>query len=103
MLLLTHGCVQDKGDVMVAHVLSHQAGLQDFSRACMCLQVGITLSSMSAVKGVSLEQANHWDTLVDLVAKAAPSSKAGDVTAYHDIAYGAIVGGIVRCVHQLLR
>ena len=37
-----------------------------------------------------------WDTILDHVARAVPTTKPGDVARYHYLSFGWIVGGIVR-------
>ena len=78
------------------HVLKHQAGLQDFSR-WTCWRRGTALTR-TAVKGVALAEANDWDTLVALVAKAGGSGPGP--SAYHDLAFAPLVGGIVQYVQR---
>ena len=85
---------QGKDGVTVEHVLKHQAGLQDFSRGC----TGGPMLRLTcgAVKGVALSAAGDWDALVGLVGKAGGSGVGP--SAYHDLAFAPLVGGIVQFV-----
>ena len=52
----------------------------------------------NAVKGLSLEDICDWDTMLDHVAKATPSTEPGTEAHYHILSFGWIIGGIVRFV-----
>ena len=48
------------------------------------------------MKGVALSEASDWDALVGLVGKAGGSGVGP--SAYHDLAFAPLVGGIVQFV-----
>jgi CubicO group peptidase (beta-lactamase class C family) len=68
-----------KGDITVAQLLSHQAGL-------------IT------VDGISLAEALDWDTVTARLAAAAPEWPIGEGHGYHALTYGWLAGELVRRV-----
>ena len=70
---------EGKGDITVAQLLSHQAGL-------------IT------VDGLTLTQALDWDTITSSLAAAAPEWPPGRGHGYHALTYGWLAGELVRRV-----
>jgi CubicO group peptidase (beta-lactamase class C family) len=69
-----------KGDVTVAHVMAHQAGLP---------VTEIVLP---------LEQVLEWEPVVEALAAQAPMWEPGTAFGYHAITYGYLAGEIVRRV-----
>ncbi len=69
-----------KGDVTVADLLSHRAGLAWVDGA------------------VSFEEALAWDPVVEALERQAPSWPPGTAHGYHATTYGWLVGEVVRRV-----
>src|SRR5690606_7722446 len=69
---------QEKGDVPVAWLLSHKAGLPDTDRP------------------VSYEGALGWTEAVEALAASAPLWEPGTKHGYHAVTYGYLVGEVIR-------
>lgn len=72
--------VHGKGDITVAQLLSHRAGLY-------------------TVDGpIALEEALHWDTVTRRLANTAPRFEVDSTHGYHAITFGWLAGELVRRV-----
>jgi CubicO group peptidase (beta-lactamase class C family) len=69
-----------KEDVLLRHVLGHTSGLPTWQEP------------------LRTEQLYDWQTMTNLLAEQAPSSKPGEVGAYHSITQGYLIGEVVRRV-----
>jgi CubicO group peptidase (beta-lactamase class C family) len=72
-----------KGTITARHVLVHRSGLPRFGRS------------------IGFEEAHDWDTMIDVLERAEPSSEPGTETYYHAMTYGFILGEVVRRVSGL--
>lgn len=68
----------NKQDIPVAYLLSHQAGLAWVDTAC------------------TLEDVLAWDPIVDVLAGEAPKWEPGTKHGYHATTYGWLVGEVIR-------
>jgi CubicO group peptidase (beta-lactamase class C family) len=71
-----------KEDVTIEHVLTHSAGLE---------RVGLETTA-------TMSELCNWEHMLAKVARAVPLSPAGEVSKYHFLSFGWIVGGIVRAL-----
>lgn len=71
-----------KGDVTLAHCLSHTAGLPTFPMA----------------SGVTAHDLADWTRCTDILAAAAPLWMPGAHGSYHAVTYGFLVGEVIRRV-----
>lgn len=69
-----------KEDVLVSHVMSHQAGLPGFAEP------------------IEIESLYDWDAITDNLARQAPWWEPGTAAGYHAITQGYLQGEIVRRV-----
>lgn len=69
-----------KGDITVAQLMSHQAGL------------------FSVDGPIALEDALHWDTITARLAAQKPLFEPGTTHGYHALTYGWLAGELVRRV-----
>lgn len=67
-----------KGDITIAQILSHQAGLPGF------------------VEPTSVLDQCDWESCCAKLARQAPAWKPGTTTSYHAMTYGWLIGEIVR-------
>ena len=73
----------NKGDITVAHVVSHQAGLNGFAEP------------------TSPEDLFDWPGIVRRLERQAPFWPAGTMTSYHGMTFGWLTGELVRRVSGL--
>jgi CubicO group peptidase (beta-lactamase class C family) len=71
----------DKGNITIAHVLAHRAGVPNLPR-----------------EAFNLDNANDRDLLMRMLCEAKPSSKPGNRLAYHAVSGGYILGEVVQRV-----
>lgn len=66
-----------KGDLTIAHVLSHRSGLP-------------------APEGLTVERCGDWDWMSEAIAASRPTFTPGEKGAYQTIVFGYVVGELVR-------
>lgn len=72
---------ESKGDVTVAHLLTHQAGLYD---------IRTLIDDASRM--------TDWEYMTDKLAAARPTHRPGDSHGYHGLTYGWLLGELIQQV-----